>query len=223
MTRIVCLSDTHNQLDKVSVPDGDVLIHAGDATNLGRLEELSSFHAQMASLPHKHKILIAGNHDWLYATQSSLARSLVRAGVTYLQDSGVVLDPDGHLYPWDPEKKMGGLKFWGAPWQPEFCNWAFNLSRMDGSLAEKWALIPEDTDVLVTHGPPKGILDLVYDRRVGCADLLDRVLKVKPKLHVFGHIHYSRGEQFFEGTHFVNAAICDETYSPVNAPVIVDL
>lgn len=218
------ISDTHNLLDRVKVPDGDVLIHAGDATNRGRVEELARFHEQFAAHPHKHKILIAGNHDWLYEKDPALARSLVRAGVVYLQDSGAVLDPDGRMYPWDPGKPMEGLRFWGSPHQPEFCNWAFNLSRYEGGLAEKWAMIPEGVDVLVTHGPPAKILDSTWDgRHVGCSDLMDRVLKVRPKLHVFGHVHHSYGEATFDGMHFVNAACCDEQYMPSNPPIVVDL
>jgi Icc-related predicted phosphoesterase len=208
MPKLVFISDTHNQLHKVNVPEGDVLVHCGDATNMGRVEELTRFFADFSALPHRRKVLIAGNHDWLFEKDPGLARSLVPVGVDYLQDSGVEID---------------GLKFWGSPYQPEFCNWAFNLSRYEGQLTEKWAMIPDGTDVLVTHGPPKGVLDNAYDHHVGCADLLHRVLPLRPKIHAFGHIHYDYGEKMFNGTHFVNASCCNERYMPVNAPIVVEL
>lgn len=222
--RIVCLSDSHNQLHKVKVPEGDVLVHAGDATNMGTVQELARFYADLAALPHKRKVVIAGNHERLFDRDPGLARSLVPKDVDYLQDSGVVID---------------GVKFWGSPWTPAYSSgWAFQL----GGLADServWGLIPDGTDVLVTHGPPHRILDEVpvmlgslweeredarkFSRFTGCPWLLDRVLRVKPKLHVFGHIHSARGEKFFEGTHFVNAAICDEGYVPNGEPVVHDL
>ena len=93
-------------------------------------------------------------------------------------------------------------------------------------LKERWDLIPNDIDILVTHGPPYGYLDTVrwdgHTKHVGCEELLDRVLKLKPKLHVFGHIHGAAGEDSFEGTHFVNASSCDERYKPINPPIVID-
>jgi Icc-related predicted phosphoesterase len=102
-------------------------------------------------------------------------------------------------------------------------DWAFNLQR-GPALREKWALIPEGTDVLITHGPPFGILDwTARGERVGCEDLLEAVRRVKPRLHVFGHIHEGYGEHEQDGTRFVNASICTEAYQPTNAPIVVDV
>lgn len=121
--------------------------------------------------------------------------------------------------------RAGGLpvRIYGSPWQPEFCGWAFNLPR-GPLLAAKWQAIPEDTDILITHGPPLDILDRNRgDERTGCADLAQHVKRVRPRLHVFGHIHDSYGTLVLDGTTFVNACACDYDYEPVNPPIVVEL
>ena len=193
------------------VPDGDLVLHAGDCTRRGTMAETTEFLDWFGRLSHQYKVLIAGNHDFLFEREASLAESLVPAGVTYLRDSGVVI---------------AGRTVWGSPWQPWFHDWAFNLER-GPELAAKWRLIPNDTDLLVTHGPPHGILDQTINRppeQVGCEDLTAR-LAVLPnvKLHVFGHIHEAYGRRRQDGREYVNASICDVRYRPVNAPVVVDL
>ncbi len=145
MPRIVCLSDTHNCNEQIALPDGDILIHAGDATIRGTIDEIVLFNEWFANLPHRRKIFVAGNHDWLFETNNAYARNLLSREIIYLQDSSVEIE---------------GLKIYGSPWQPRFFDWAFNLNR-GAELAEKWKLIPGDTDVLITHGPPFGILDEV--------------------------------------------------------------
>ncbi len=207
MTRIVCLSDTHNRLDELDVPDGDVLVHAGDFSKRGAAEEVRSFVDALVTLPHEDKVVIAGNHDFLCEEDPAAARELLR-DVHYLLDSGVTLR---------------GLRFWGSPWQPEFFDWAFNLPR-GAALAAMWALIPDETDVLVTHGPPRGILDrTVTGVAVGCDDLLAALARVRPRLHVFGHIHEAYGKLERDGTTFVNASNCDVRYRPVQPPITIDL
>lgn len=120
-----------------------------------------------------------------------------------------------------------GVRFYGSPWQPRFMHWAFNLSRGE-DLRRKWDFIPEDTDVLVTHGPPHGRLDLVPRDRAGifentgCEELLLAVKRIRPKLHVFGHIHEGYGVTRESGTTFVNACVCDAAYRPVNPAVIIE-
>lgn len=208
MTRIVCLSDTHNCNEKISVPGGDVLIHAGDATIRGTLDEIVLFNEWFANLPHRNKIFVAGNHDWLFQTNPLAAQKLLDDKIVYLRDSSVEIE---------------NLKIYGAPWQPRFYDWAFNLNR-GRELAEKWRLIPADTDVLITHGPPNGILDFTPQGDfAGCEELRRRVEEIRPKAHIFGHIHcgYGREEKF--GVKFINASNCDEAYEPTNPPVIFDL
>ncbi len=188
--RIVCLSDTHGNHRRLAVPEGDLLLHAGDITRRGELDILEDFNRWLGELPHPQKLIIAGNHDFCFEREPEAARAAI-TNARYLQDDAV---------------EISGLKFWGAPWQPWFFNWAFNLHRGD-ALAAKWALIPGNTDVLMTHGPPFEILDRTtrgYD--VGCRDLLERLGQFKPKLHLFGHIHEAAGVRWKDGTLFVNAS-----------------
>lgn len=205
--RIVCLSDTHNLQDHIHVPEGDLLLHAGDFTRRGTEPEVAPFLDWLAAQPHRHKVLVAGNHDFLFEREPARARALVR-GAVYLEDTGVEIE---------------GLRIWGSPWQPWFHDWAFNLRR-GAPLREKWDRIPPDTDVLVTHGPPFGLFDRTdTGEDAGCADLLEAVRRVRPRLHLFGHIHEGYGRETRDGTTFVNASICDRAYRPVNAAVVVDL
>lgn len=204
--RLVCISDTHG-LHDVRVPDGDVLVHAGDLTASGSLEQIAEAHAWLASLPHEHKLVIAGNHDWAFERTPAEARALM-TGVTYLEDAAC---------------EVRGVRFYGSPWQPRFFDWAFNLDR-GPALAAVWAKIPDDTDVLITHGPPHGILDTVHSgREVGCEALRDALPRIRPRVHVFGHIHEAHGEVVRDGTHFVNASTCTLRYEPLQPPIVVDL
>lgn len=205
--RIVCISDTHARHDELELPEGDILVHAGDFTRRGALADIEAFDRWLASQPHRHKVVIAGNHDFAFERQPQAARSALKSG-HYLEDSGVELE---------------GLKFWGSPWQPWFFDWAFNLQR-GPELAARWALIPEDTDILVTHGPPAGHGDLTSrGDRAGCVDLLERIRVVKPRLHVFGHIHEGYGQSREGSTRCVNASSLNLAYEPVHEPVVVDL
>ena len=209
MARIVIISDTHGLQDYMDpIPDGDILIHAGDLTRNGTLAELTSLNLFLALLPHQHKIVIAGNHDFCFEQDKENARKAL-SGVKYLQDQTT---------------RIMGFKIYGSPWQPRFGDFAFNLDRGE-EIRKVWSNIPEDTDILVTHGPPMGILDLPLGENegAGCKDLLDAVLKIQPKLHAFGHIHYGYGSLVRGKTTFVNASTCNEAYQPINAPVVVDI
>ena len=176
MPRIVAIADTHNS--QPALPEGDVLIHAGDLTGRGSLPELERVADWLRSQPHAHKVVIAGNHDFALQRNQVAARALFH-GLTFLEDSEVTL---------------AGLRIWGSPWQPWFHDWAYN-ARRGPEIDAKWRLIPEGLDVLVTHGPPYGFGDMVHDgERAGCEDLLRHLARVKPRLHLFGHIHEDRGE-----------------------------
>lgn len=208
--RIVCISDTHLR-HNFSVPEGDVLVHAGDGTGSGSWKEVAKWLGWVSFQPHPHKLVVAGNHDFMFEQLPELVPGLMPQGVTYLQDSGIDID---------------GVRFWGSPWQPAFNDWAFNLPRGQ-ALAERWSHIPDDTEVLVTHGPPFGILDQLPGTpgdHVGCEDLLERVWHLPClRLHVFGHIHHSYGQMERNGVRFVNACICNEQYLACRAPIVVDL
>ena len=207
--RIVCISDTHNRVSDLVLPDGDVLVVAGDFCGRGTDYEVVLFHEYLSSQAHKHKVIVAGNHDWPFYRPATPEVRLFKKSFTYLEDSGCTIE---------------GVKFWGSPWQPEFFNWAFNLPRGE-RLAEKWRMVPSDTDVLGTHGPPFGILDVVPEgTRVGCEDLAAEVLyRIKPKVHIFGHVHYSYGIDYRGPTTFANASICTEGYRPDNLPIVIDV
>lgn len=213
--RIVCISDTHNCNEQIVVPDGDLLIHSGDATTTGTVEQITEFNRWFSSLPHLHKIFIAGNHDWLFERDNRLARNLLSRNIIYLQDSSTEID---------------GLKIYGSPWQPRFFDWAFNLNR-GAEMAEKWKLIPNDIDILITHGPPNGILDEVPRSwgidHTGCEELQKKINDIarlgRLKLHVFGHIHCGYGTHQENGITFINASSCDEAYEPIQPPIVIDL
>lgn len=211
-TRLVCISDTHNHHAAVRLPPGDVLVHAGDVSGMGRPREIEAFALWLREQPFAHKVVIAGNHDWLFEREPAVARGILAKGcpgVVYLEDGGV---------------EIRGLRFWGSPWQPEFCNWAFNIARREDR-ARKWAMIPADTDVLVTHGPPQGILDRTMGGDAAGCEALAAELggRLKPRVHVFGHIHEAYGVVEKGGTAYVNASICTVGYQPTNAAVVREL
>jgi len=197
----------HDQIG--DLPDADLLIHAGDFSGHGTVFDVARLFEWFDSLRGRFPLgilFVAGNHDMALEENNELGRQSPTI-CTYLQDGGVTL--------------ANGLKVYGAPWQPLFHNWAFQLQRGE-ELKRKWDLIPDDTDILVTHGPPMGIMDTnPHDDRIGDQDLLDAVRRIKPKLHVFGHAHDGHGVQEIDGTIFVNAAICTEQYAPINEPIVV--
>ena len=203
--RLVLISDTHNQQEKIALPKGDVLVHSGDFTMRGTEAEVTAFGQWLDRQPFEHQVIVAGNHDFFFERDPEAARALLPSRATYLFES---------------ETNIGGLRLWGAPWQPWFLDWAFNLQR-GAEIAAKWALIPEGLDVLITHGPPAGIGDRTWrGESVGCEDLLRAMKRARPRLSVFGHIHEGYG--FHEGDK-ANPSICDEKYRVVNDPIVIDL
>jgi len=214
--KIVCISDTHGRHTKIKdLPEGDVLVSAGDFTTTGYSKtEIRKFTNWMAKQPYEHKIMIAGNHERLFEEDPKRALQQINNEVIYLQDSSAVID---------------GVRFYGSPWQPRFFDWAFNLSRGE-QIRKKWEAIPENTDVLITHGPPRDILDKAPNRLIGgldscgCDDLRDIIMnKLSIKAHIFGHIHKSYGRYIEDDIQFVNAAICNEEYKPLNKPIVIEI
>jgi Icc-related predicted phosphoesterase len=215
------------------LPEGDVLIHAGDCTNVGKPNEVKEFVEWFMNVKgFNTKIFIAGNHDFAFEKINQPhhrgdfdwfnnimnEENLSQSDVIYLEDSEFTIESSEFSKP---------IKFYGTPWQPEFFNWAFNLPRQGKELEEKWNKIPDDTDVLITHGPPHGIRDFVNDRfgpnSVGCELLRYRIEQVKPVLNVFGHIHEAYGAAYVKDILYVNASTCTERYVPSNKPIIIDL
>jgi Icc-related predicted phosphoesterase len=204
--KFVAISDTHSRHRSIKLPKGDVLIHAGDVSYRGEKIELVDFFNWLQKQPFEHKIFIAGNHDFFFQNAKPKdIEKLVPPGITYLNDSGITLE---------------GIRIWGSPVTPKFFNWAFNRAR-GAEIKKHWNLIPEDTDLLITHGPPFGILDVTAgDRLVGDRDLLARIKEIKPQVHVFGHIHESYGTTKHLGIRCINASQVNETYDVVHKPIL---
>jgi len=225
--RIVCTSDLHGYLPKAlnfesvdlyatphnlyrtysspELPGGDVLVIAGDFSANGKLYEAVELNRWLGTVEIQHKILIAGNHDACCARED--LREIFTNAV-YLQDSGIEID---------------GIKFYGSPWSPRFLDWFFMMDRGSDKLKRQRDCIPLGTDVVITHSPPTGKMDYSRGEYIGCELLRDRILTVKPKLHIFGHCHEGYGTAYNEHTIFVNASLCNDGYKPVNTPIVIDI
>jgi len=192
--RVVCISDTHLETNLV-IPDGDLLIHAGDALSRGTFDELLQFNTWLGTLPHKHKVYVPGNHDIYVEAFPEIARKALTNATMLI----------------DEEVNIEGLRIYGSPWTPTFYDWAF--MKPDIKLAHVWHNIPENLDILITHGPPYSILDKNSRGDLCGSKTLYKAVKDKsPKFHIFGHIHHSSGIERIEDTMFINAAVLDDRY-----------
>ena len=218
--RITCFSDTHTRHDEITadLPGGHLLLYAGDLMNSGRnIEDIKSFCSWFDGLDaYDTKVFIAGNHDRMFQDFPEKAMEIVNSykNITYLQDSLLEVGDDEDT-----------IKIYGSPWQPWFYDWAFNLPRNGMGLAAKWEAIPEDTDIVITHGPAYGYVDTVVGRRydhLGCELLAERLEVIKPKIHLCGHIHTGQGIMSIEHTHFINAAVLNEQYNYTQPPLTFD-
>jgi Icc-related predicted phosphoesterase len=218
--RITFISDMHGMYKDLPLDEIEgTLIVAGDFSNVGYPHEIQEFCEWFDALKYyDNKIFIAGNHDRGFEDNPKSAMQIVNSfkNIEYLQDDLLLIGDD--------YEDM--IKVWGTPHQPEFCNWAFNLPRSGAELEHVWSLIPKDIDILVTHGPPQGIMDTSgppwSKADLGCELLLKRVKEIKPKIHVFGHVHGGRGIEFIDGTLFINASVVNEKYQIVNKPIVID-
>lgn len=208
--KLCIISDTHMKHKFVDLKtcEADVIVHCGDITGNGGSGAITMFLDWFAGLDQfKHKIFIAGNHDWLFEKNNVLARELVPDNVIYLEDEEVIID---------------GIKFYGTPVQKIFCNWAFN--RHESRLAQHWMMIPDDVDVLITHSPPYGIRDYVSDGCQGSPSLYKEVVeRIRPKIHAFGHIHEGYGIKEMDGIKFINASNLDGHYNCINDPFVIKI
>jgi len=205
--KIVVISDTHGQHKDLILPEGDMIIHAGDVSKVGFKDQVKDFVKWFSKLDYKYKIFIAGNHDYFFEKESAeQVKKLIPENVIYLNDSGIEIE---------------GLKIWGSPIQPWFCDWAFNRQRGE-EIKKHWDLIPANTNILVVHGPPAGILDeTVENISTGCVDLLEKIKIVKPEYFICGHIHEAYGKMEIDGTTFINASVLDENYRMKNKPFVI--
>ncbi len=203
---ITAISDTHGLHRRIkNIPLSDMLIHAGDVSNYGEEHQVLDFLDWFSNQPHPCKIFIAGNHDFFFEQENEkYIQKHIPTNVIYLNDSGCEIE---------------GIKIYGSPITPEFYDWAFNRKR-GKEIKKHWGKIPSDTDILITHGPPFGILDAnINQSKTGCEDLLQTVEKIKPKYHIFGHIHEAYGMLQTTNTTYINASTLDEQYRIKNAPI----
>jgi Icc-related predicted phosphoesterase len=214
--KITLISDTHNKHKFVTndLPGGDLLIHAGDISSMGYEHEIREFCKWFNNIDnYTHKVFIAGNHDWGFQNNVEIVKEILNfyENITYLQDNSTLFGEDM-------------VSVYGSPWQPEFYNWAFNLPRQGVELKEKWDNIPNNTDILITHGPAYGYVDKVIGRteNLGCELLTEKIKELKPKIHVCGHIHTGYGYTFDGDTHYINASVLNESYVYYNKPLTIE-
>ncbi len=214
--KIGFIADTHGRHCDMGhpIPECDFLIAAGDVTGYGSRKELEDF-VDWMSEQAPQGALIAGNHDRCFESHPSESRVICsQRNIRYLEDESM---------------DFMGLNIYGSPWTPKFYNWHFMLDRDSDELRQKWQQIPEGVDILVTHGPPSNVLDWsLYDggSNAGCGLLHSEVMyRIRPRYHVFGHIHYSYGyiDHKDVGIKFINASICNENYEPIRAPWVEEV
>lgn len=225
--KITFLSDTHSKHDLVELPGGDVLIFSGDFMTSGYYpDEINQFTKWISKQDYKYKICIAGNHD----------RCCEAYPLYTVKDMFEKYYDDGVRYVFNEMIEIEGLKLYGTPYQPYFCNWAFNVPDED-KLYEIYKQIPEDLDILITHCPPYDILDKSHlprpyyhttgEEPLGSqilSKVLDELGEHRPRYHIFGHIHGDGGKIVGkDGTVYINASVCDERYYPVNKITTLDI
>lgn len=217
--KIVAISDTHNRQNKLVIPECDILIHAGDWTSRGYRHEIRDFAKWLdKQVQCSEIVLIPGNHELEFENH-------LPASLEWFKEEC----PWAHLLI-NESIAIDGIKIYGSPITPFFCDWAWNKHRGD-QIQPYWDAIPDDTNILITHGPPYGILDqttyadgTIREDRLGCYQLMNRIKQLKDlDLHFFGHIHAPGGTQkHIDGVSYYNAAICDECYYPSNPITIVE-
>ena len=207
--KIIALADTHKQYFKMTIPECDLFIHAGDIDVYRYDREFDHFNEWLLTIPAKERIVIAGNHDGYFEDKNPFEIKKMLTNGTYLFNDSC---------------RVGKYKIWGSPYTPRFGNWSF-MYRTVEEAQTIWSMIPEDTDIVITHGPPVGILDKVEypSSHVGCYWLRKKIFQIKPKLHIFGHIHQSRGMEIIDGITFMNVSVIDENFEVTFKPMEIEL
>ncbi len=208
--KIVCISDTHGLFPK-NLPKGDILIHAGDWSATGSYRDTVEFLNRLEKISYKYKniVVVPGNHEkWIEGNISLAKDEFKNKNISLLIDKSEVIN---------------GLIFYGTPWVPVYKNWSFMKEDADRKLYMD--AIPEDTEVLITHAPPYGYLDVVDTGKekinVGCKHLLEALNRCDVKLHVFGHVHESAGVKIKKRSLMVNASCLDKDYKLSNNYTVV--
>lgn len=205
----VFISDTHGKHKELILPEGDIIFHAGDVSSTGTISEIQEFLEWFEQLDYSYKIFIAGNHDFYFEKENDeKIKEIIPENIIYLNDSGV---------------EIQGNFIWGSPIQPWFFDWAFNRKR-GAEILHHWNLIPKKTDILLTHGPPYGVLDkTVRGQHVGCEELQKILEIVQPRIHAFGHIHEAYGVLEKEGCTYVNASVLNFKYQLVHQAIVLEI
>lgn len=223
--KIIFLSDTHGYHRRVTIPEGDILIHGGDLSSQGREPEVRDFLTWLSSLPHKHKVFIAGNHDKSFDPKFNYKEPDQNLKPQWLQILLKSLPPNVH-YLENTSIEIEGLKIWGSPISPWFHGeiWGFNKHR-GNDIKQVWDTIPLDSDIVLTHSPVKGKCDLVErdQKHEGCEDLLVKLWEVEPILHLSGHLHTGYGIDNDEAVTFVNGSLLNDNYQLVNKPWVIEI
>lgn len=209
--KIVFISDTHGKHDNINIPACDFLCHCGDFTNLGKDGEIKNFCDWLSSLHHvRHKIVICGNHELGFNKYPDpKKKKLLKRSCIYLENSGIEIE---------------GVKFWGTPNTLKFFNWEFMYD--ENTLKQIFDKIPEDINILLSHGPPFSILDLnMRGDRCGSVSLLNRMQQINYDIVAFGHIHPSYGIKYNydDNQVYINASICNDVLMPINSPIEIEL
>ena len=243
---IVCISDTHSHTDELNLPKGDILIHAGDFSNIGSIKCLEKFRDFIAKQDFKHKIIIAGNHDWTLSNMdyernyNTWAKYMIKEGVPETTDKAKEYLKD-FIYLENSSVELYGLNFYGSPLSvkhPLVKNWGF-MPTEETLKTDYWPLIPDNTDILITHSPPYDIMDQEFDdyeendiygnlsnMHWGSVSLAMEInSRIRPSVHVFGHSHDPNGYEFDleRNIAYVNASICDNSYNPSNTPKVITI
>lgn len=223
--KICVISDTHTKHQKLTIPECDVLIHAGDFTWTGKYWEVMNFLRWFHDQPARHKIFIAGNHEETFDRTHPKFSPRIASLVTLYDDI---------IYLENQACEVDGIKFYGTPWTPWFYDWGFN--GVEGGrppeegkmLRDIYGHIPQDTNVLICHGPPYDILDKSNEGdRTGSVEmrkLLESDKFMDLRLYLCGHIHEARGHEIAcGGVHICNVASLERDYEMTHPPVIIEL
>ena len=224
--KITFFSDTHTEHNMVIIPNTDILVFTGDCSGRGSRQDTIDFLNWFSKQPSKHKVMIAGNHDFFFEVQRQEVINIMPDNIHYLEDSSITIE---------------GIKFYGSPVTPYFHNWAFNKYRnttksgeyspdLYKGIKEHWDEIPNDTDIMLSHGPSADALDLLCEKfrkpnehpNVGCMDLSIALKRVKPKILAFGHIHETYGTQQVEDILHINSSVMNENYECINKPISIE-
>ena len=209
--KLAFVSDTHNYHNQITLEPSDILFHCGDMTPRGSIKDIEAFCDWFVKQPATEKVVIAGNHDFSLestSTKQEAEKLFKDRGIHYLNNTSITLME---------------LKIFGSPHTPYFGGWAFNNTGSE--ITKHWDLIPDNTNILLTHGPPRDILDwTLHGDRAGCPYLRDKIKELKQlKIHAFGHIHEAEGVEIVDGVIFINASICGIPYSNLNEPKYLNI